>query len=112
MAFVQPSFIDVVLWPGVLFLLGLGLWVFGVHHENDDGAAWIKWLAFIPLVIGVVVGWGWLSRYIDPGATGLMYRDEVVPGGRMKIAHYAAFGLPALTLVGILGWYLIDRRNR
>jgi hypothetical protein len=101
------SMTDVILWPGIMLVVGLAIWYIGLRWEDDLGPGWFKWLAVIPLVIGIYMGFEHFMNIRDP-----FYQAAIRPGGRMIYSHYAAFILPFLGLITVIVWYYVDRKNR
>jgi len=47
---------DVLRLPLILFVLGLGIWYAGLHIESRTEKSWPKWIAFLPIAIGLIIG--------------------------------------------------------
>lgn len=100
---------DVVMWPIATVLAGLVIWFIGCRIEDDDGSAIIKWFAGVPLLVGLVLGFGKISKVLGSSPEAMIYRDAI--GGRkMLFAHIGAFALPVMAVIALAVWYFMRKR--
>lgn len=99
---------DVLVLPLVLTLAGLGIFYFGWYVENRLTKAPWKWLALVPVLIGMFIGWSPFSRW----AFEVGYQEAVGTGAykRMLAAHWGAFFIPVLGLVLIILFHFFNQR--
>jgi uncharacterized membrane protein len=102
---VPTGLTDVLLVPLILFVLGLGTWYFGLHLESRTEKSWVKWLAFVPILIGLVIGIAAFSQTLDYAYKALM------PNRKTLYGHYVALGLPIFAIGTILGWHLYLKKS-
>ncbi|MBC8064638.1 MAG: hypothetical protein H7Y17_07395 [Chlorobia bacterium] len=97
---------DVLLIPGLCFILGLGLWYGGIHFENRTEKSWLKWLAFVPLIIGVVIGLQMTMQAGDYTYQRLLGSKKLVYG------HYLALALPLGALITVICWHFYLKKGQ
>ena len=103
------SLFDVLLWPVVAAVAGFAIWAVGCRLEDDDGSQMVKWLAGVPLVLGLINGGGWISKVLGSSPEAVMYRDAI--GGRkMLFAHIGAFAFPLVVVIALVVWYVARKR--
>ena len=102
---VPAGLMDVLLLPIICFVLGVGLWYGGLHYESRTEKSWVKWLALVPLAIGLIFGIQSLAQTFD-----YAYK-AVMPNRRTLYGHYLAFALPVLTIVAIFGWHFYLKKT-
>lgn len=87
--------------------LALGAWAFARTRDRSDLIYRLRWLAVIPLAIGLVLG----VRYSYLMATDLVYQQYFQLGPRMMILHYAAAILPILGIIALVVWNRMDGKQ-
>jgi len=96
---------DVLKIPGLCFLIGIGLWYGGLVFESKTEKSWLKWTAFIPLVIGTFIG---LQETIQ--VSDYIYQ-QTLTNRKTLYAHYLALALPATAIATIVGWHFYLKRS-
>lgn len=96
---------DVLLLPLILFVLGIGTWYGGLHYESKTENSWVKWLALVPVAIGLAIGIGAFSQTLDYAYKALM------PNKKTLYGHYVALALPLLAIGTIIGWHFYLKRS-
>lgn len=96
---------DVLVLPLILFVLGLGLWYGGLHYESRTEQKWLKWTAFIPLGIGLLIG---IQKVIV--VSDYVYR-QTLPNQKTMYGHYLAIVLPLTACVIIAAWHFYLKRR-
>jgi uncharacterized membrane protein len=96
---------DVLLVPLICFVFGVGIWYGGLHFESRTEKQWVKWLAFIPIAVGLIVGISAFSQTLDYAYRALM------PNNKTLYAHYVALALPVIAIGTILGWHMYLKRT-
>ena len=96
---------DVLALPLLFFALGMGIWYGGLHFESRTEKAWLKWLALIPLAIGLIIGLQMTIQAMDYAYQSLM------PTKRVLYSHYLALALPVGAILAIIGWHLYLKRT-
>jgi hypothetical protein len=94
----EPGELAGIALPPLLIAL-LIFWI-GVKLQHAGRPKWIKWIAVVPLVVGIVIG-------ITP--LRMFYFDQVyqdLHGGTWKkgILHASGVIMPVLGLVGLFVW--------
>lgn len=102
------GFMNVLLWPTVLTLLGWGIFYGGWWIENRLTKAPWKWLAVIPIVIGAYIGFGFVMDIQNPVYN--MYVSSSGGARKMMFAHYGALILPILGLVGLVLFHFYNHK--
>lgn len=97
---------DVLGMPFLYFFLGLGIWYGGVHFENRTEKTWLKWCAFIPIAIGLYIGFNSFMLARD-----FVYQ-QMLPNRKTLYSHYLALVLPIVAIITILLWQLYLKRSR
>ena len=102
-----PALMQIVLLPGILFAIGVAIWLLGRSREQDDGKGSFKWLAFIPLVVAMFMSYGPFVRMF----TDKSYVEDVLGNSRRLIygGFYPAFLAPALASMAFIAWHFYDR---
>lgn len=100
------SILTIMVWPVAMTLLGGLIFYFGWWYENRMSKAPWKWIAFAPLAYGLLVGWGYMSNIMNP------WYQAAIPGISRKLvaAHYGAFILPALGVIGVLLFHFFNHK--
>lgn len=101
------TMIDVLMWPVMLTLAAWLVFYFGWWIENRFTKAPWKWLALLPIGYALYTGGALALRYQDP-----FYQSMLVAGGQKKMmaAHYGAFLIPLLGLVGIILFHFFNHK--
>jgi hypothetical protein len=101
------EFYSLLILPTLLSAIGLVVYFLGQKREASvDKAPW-KWAGLIPIVIALFVGVQSAFVFLsDP-----FYR-EVAYGRKMMLGHIGAAAIPALMIVVILVWDVVNRRAR
>ena len=100
---------------GELLMIGFGpliiacivFWI-GLKLQYSGKPAWIKWLAAIPLVIGIVMG-------IQPAQmffTDQLYQATYGGGNKKAILHSAGIWGPVLGAIGLVLWNKWTQRQK
>lgn len=100
------SMFDVIVWPIAMTLVGGLIFYFGWWVENRLTKAPWKWLAFIPLGYGLWVGYTYMTNYMNP------FYQAAMPGAgkKMLVAHYAAFIIPLLGVIGVILFHFFNHK--
>lgn len=77
--------------------LGVLLWVVLGRADLSTPAYKLRWLAFVPILFGIIVG---VMKVIDVNT--FTYQQYHLIGGRMKILHYATLAMPLIAGIGLL----------
>jgi len=96
---------DVIKIPLVCFILGLGLWYGGLIFEAKTEKTWLKWCAFVPLIVGVAIG---LQETIQ--VSDYVYQ-QTLSNRKTLYAHYIGLLLPLGAMGTILAWHLYLKRT-
>lgn len=96
---------DIILVPGLCFILGIGLWYGGLLFENRTEKSWLKWLAFVPIVIGLVIGFQMTSQVSDYTYQRLLGSKKLIYG------HYLALALPVVAAITVIGWHFYLKKT-
>jgi hypothetical protein len=100
---------DILMWPIGLTLIAWLIFYAGWYVENRLVKAPWKWLAILPIAYAIWSGWNdYLSRWLgDP-----VYRSAVAVGAakKMMAAHWGAFFIPFLGLVGIILFHFFNHK--
>lgn len=97
---------EVLLLPVFFAAIGVIVWVAGRNAELKDQAKPWKWLAALPFALALITGVEPLLKIRD-----FFYAAAIRPfGEKMQIAHYAAFLVPLLCVVGLAAWEVIYRK--
>lgn len=106
--FAQSSTIeltDIILVPSILFVLGLGIWYGGLLFENRTEKSWLKWLAFVPILIGLYMG---IQMTIEVGD----YTYQRLLGSKKLIyGHYLGLALPVIASITVVGWHFYLKKS-
>ena len=96
---------EVLLVPSICFVLGLGLWYAGLHFESRTEKSWLKWLAFVPIVIGLVIGFQLTMQATD-------YTYQRLLGTKKLIySHYLALVMPVIATLTVGVWHLYLKKS-
>jgi hypothetical protein len=101
-----PTHLELMLVPGAGVVVGYWLWSFFLRREHAGGPSWPKWLGFVPLLLALWKGWDYLSSTFDS-----FYTSQASYGGWLQRMHYAAFVIPVLGIIGLVVWYVLDKRR-
>jgi hypothetical protein len=94
------------MWPGLLALIGVAIYsIFKVLENKAKKNDPRKWIGAAPLLLGLILGWSPFSLIRDK----FYYESIKFHGDKMIWAHYGAFIVPILGLVGIGVWFLLDK---
>jgi len=101
---------DVLIWP-IALTLGAGIifYVFWRIQKRREHFPPLKWLAVLPLIAGMWIGWvNYLGRWLGNP----IYQALVATGREKKMmaAHWGAFLIPFLGLVAIILFSLYSDR--
>lgn len=88
------------------FLIGLGIYLSFIKRGKTTGLKKARFIALIPLVIGLVLGIFAMNNLRDP--LYLSYNDV---GSKFKLLHYGAFIAPLVGILMIVGAEFILRRS-
>ena len=105
------TLMDVLLWPVVMTVVGVAIWIIGRRLEEDDASPLIKWACAPFLLFGLFKGFDRFTNVVGNSTMAVMYRD-VFGGRKMLIAHYLAFFLPLIAIIALVAWYVMDKRSR
>ena len=84
---------------GPLLLAVILFWI-GVKLQNSGKPHWIKWIALVPLAVGLIMGIAPLQAfYGDP-----MYQQYYGGTWKKGAAHMAGVLMPILGAVGLAVW--------
>jgi hypothetical protein len=104
---VIPSSREILTVPALLIVLGLFFHFFGIiSFVNSKRVPFIRWLAVACYLGALFFAMQPLLRYFD-GETGFIYRSEL--SRLTHAAHFLAFGVP---LVLLIGSFFLDRAWR
>jgi hypothetical protein len=93
---------DPLTLPGILTFFGvLTCWMAWLAEKNGKSAPW-KWVGVIILVIALWVGFPYFSHMISSSPEDSLYRAGLPSIRRYSYAHYLAFFLPLIALIGCL----------
>ncbi len=80
--------------------VALAVFYVGMKLQYKGSPAWIKWLAVLPLIVGILLGIDPFNSYfIDP-----LYRDVYGGGNRRMIFHAAGLIVPVIGAAGMAFW--------
>jgi len=96
---------DVLLFPLICFVLGVAFWYGGLHYESRTEKSWVKWLALVPLAIGLIIGIQAFAQTFDYAYQALM------PNRRTLYAHYVSLALPLFAIIAIVGWHFYLKKT-
>ena len=96
---------DVLILPGLCFIIGLGIWYGGLHYQNRTEKAWLKWCAFIPLAIGIFIGLPWFINSMDYAYTRTLDNKKLLYG------CYAAPILPFIGAMIVVAWHFYLKKS-
>lgn len=96
---------DVLKIPGICVILGLAIWYAGLLFEARTEKSWLKWLAFIPLFVGLAIG---LQDTIQ--ATDYVYQ-QTLSNRKTLYAHYLALVIPLGAVGTLVAWHLYLKRS-
>ena len=100
------GFLDVLVWPVGLTLVGWFIFYYGWWVENRLTKAPWKWVAVVPVLYAIYMGCDYVGKYNNP-----LYNSLVAPGGKkMMIAHYGALIVPAAGLIGIILFHFYNHK--
>jgi hypothetical protein len=95
--------------PGILTVFGtLTYWLGWMSERNGKVAMW-KWLGVIFLVVGMWAGFGYFEHMIGSGSDDVIYRAGMPSVRRYSYAHYMAFFLPLLALIGCVILHFVKK---
>ena len=103
-----PTIIQVILLPGIFFAIGVIIWIVAFMRERDGGNRKIKWFAYIPLLISMLMAYEPFFRTFGDQA----YVEDVLLDSRRLIymGIYPAFLLPVVAAVAFAIWHVYDRK--
>ena len=109
------SWLAVVMLPGLLVFFGLLWWFASIVNERNNNRQTIwKWLAVLPLLFALFVGFRYMYYMWNP-ETGAFYRRSMMFGDRVFrrvwVAHYIAWILPLASLLAVLVTAKIEKRR-
>lgn len=84
---------------GPLAIACIVFWI-GLKMQFAGKPAWIKWLAVIPLVAGVLMGIGPAKEFF----TDQLYQGAYGGGGKKAIMHSAGLWMPVIGIIGLALW--------
>jgi len=96
---------DVLKIPLLCFIVGMALWYGGLIFEARTEKTWMKWLAFVPLVIGIAIG---LQDTIQ--VSDYVYQ-QTLTNRKTLYAHYVGLLLPLSGMVMVFCWHLYLKRS-
>ena len=97
-----PIWYEPVVMPGIFTFFGLLVWRMAMMAEEKGKVASWKWLGLVLIVIGLGFGFTSFERMIGQGPDDVLYRANLPSNRRFFMAHYAAFIIPALAIVGCI----------
>ncbi|MBL8064460.1 MAG: hypothetical protein JNM34_01250 [Chthonomonadaceae bacterium] len=86
MAFLPVSVAALVFWAGV-------------RLQSTGKPEWIKWLALIPLAIGLIMGINPIQKVMDP-----LYQTYFGGTWKKAVMHYMGVGMAILGGIGLALW--------
>lgn len=96
---------DVIALPLICFALGIGIWYVGLHFESRTEKVWLKWLALVPLTIGLLIGIQATVQTLD-----YAYKQSL-PNQRTLYGHYLALLLPASAIIAVVAWHFYLKKS-
>jgi hypothetical protein len=100
--------LDVLFLPAVLFFFTLMLWFSQYGKQIKTGKRPVWWFLFlVPMIFGFWVGFRNLFIYFSYA----IYRADM-PSGRMIVAHWLSFLMPAIAYGIARGWQYFKRHDR
>lgn len=100
------AFYEPMVVPLILSLIAFSLFSFFRYRENrKSGPPMAKWLALLPAMVAMVIGYGSFSLIRDK----FYYESIKFRGDKMIWAHYVAFILPIVIIVAAVAWFLLDK---
>ncbi|HRF60154.1 MAG TPA: hypothetical protein PLH94_09605 [Fimbriimonadaceae bacterium] len=103
-----PSNVELLLVSIVPTVVGLLLFWFGIKAEESGAAKFIKWIALVPLLVGLFIGYGYWQQVT--GDLGDFYRANYLINRKVVFFHLA-FYLPIVGLVGLGVWTFLLKRK-
>lgn len=103
-----PSMMELLLVSVVPTVVGLLLFLFGIKAEESGASKFIKWIAIVPLLVGVFVGYDYWAKVT--GELGDFYRANYLINRKIVFYHMALY-LPIAGLLGIGVWSYFLRRK-
>jgi len=108
----SPALLDEINRSQLLFLavlpfvIGIGIYFSFVRRSKTTGLTKSRFIALIPLGIGLILGIFPLINLSDP--LYLSYNDV---GSKFRMLHYGAFAAPVIGIILIGIWELILRKS-
>jgi 4-amino-4-deoxy-L-arabinose transferase-like glycosyltransferase len=87
---------EIVPIPLLCFIIGLAVWSFALSYEKKTEKGIYKWLAFVPLGIGLIYGAMLVANLSD-----YLY-IRMLPSKKVIYSHYFALILPILGIAFLL----------
>lgn len=89
-----------LIMPGIMTIFGVLIcWLGWLSERNGKVSSW-KWLGLVFLAAGMFFGFKWLSPMIGHSSLDSLYRSGLHTPRRYAYAHYVAFFMPLVALIG------------
>ena len=105
-----PNWYEPLVMPGILTFFGLLIWWMAMMAEEKGKPASWKWFGFALLLIAMGFGFQSFEKMIGQSPDDLLYRSSLPSNRRFAMAHYAAFVIPALAIVGCIVWQFAGKK--
>lgn len=89
--------------------LGLLMFAFGLYGERTGTIKpWIKWMALVPLLFGLVFGWDYFKKVTGTEGEAFVLLNMI---DRKKYLYQASFVLPLIALLILPVWAFLAKRK-
>jgi len=89
-------------------VVGAIIYIAGRNAEIRDNAKPWKWWGALPMALALMAGWRPFMSVRDG-----FYQAAIEPNGKkMLYAHYGAFLVPVLVIIGLVAWQIMDTKRR
>ncbi len=102
----------VALEIGLPILIAYAAFYLLSEREESGWPTWLKWLAFVPIVVGILLCGPYFFGALGWTVDGSFYADLHGLGTKQLIMHYASLPLELLAGVGLVAWNVLRTKRQ
>jgi hypothetical protein len=107
----QGDLLSIALTIGIPIVVAYAVFYFLADRVNFGWPKWLPWLAYIPLLVGVILCWPFFAGAMGWTEQGKYYGDLNDIGSKMIIIHYASVPLQLLAAGGLFVWRWLKSKS-